>query len=256
MLLVQLYNFYLCSHYTLVVGNLYLLIVVLEFSCIFGAPAAGLMVYLCVACSSLCSGTEYPNGSSAGSEKTCDDVLGCQMPRQVHGCYLPTKGISFSNNLICSFFMLNSLEGNDEVMLLNTSFVGFVILSWIIFSSFFSIQFLWVVFVIIIGDATKSDVPAPLATKIYYSQRNQRLRSALSHLYYQASTKDHFGGVVKPQVLHSSAMPSRFSLPKNFSNEQIDDQQEKVCQSLLNIWYIIYSSSGCWGYDGLMNVWH
>ncbi|KAL3749354.1 hypothetical protein ACJRO7_010460 [Eucalyptus globulus] len=30
--------------------------------------------------------------------------------------------------------------------------------------------------------------PSPLATKIYYSQRNNRLRSAISHLYYMTST--------------------------------------------------------------------
>ncbi|KAI3756072.1 hypothetical protein L1987_55885 [Smallanthus sonchifolius] len=31
-------------------------------------------------------------------------------------------------------------------------------------------------------------VPAPLATKIFYSQRNQRLRSAISHMYYRSSS--------------------------------------------------------------------
>ncbi|KAK1430827.1 hypothetical protein QVD17_13864 [Tagetes erecta] len=36
-------------------------------------------------------------------------------------------------------------------------------------------------------------VAAPLATKIYYSQRNQRLRSAISHMYYRSSStqNDH-----------------------------------------------------------------
>ncbi|KAM7485133.1 hypothetical protein LguiA_001142 [Lonicera macranthoides] len=124
--------------------------------------ASGVTKSLCISTQEALTCREYPNGSSEGNEKTCDDVLGCQMPRQVHGCYLPTK-----------------------------------------------------------------DGPAPLATKIYYSQRNQRLRSALSHLYYEASTKDHFGGMLKPQVLHSVALPSWSSLPKNLSNEQIDDQQEK-----------------------------
>ncbi|KAL8264134.1 hypothetical protein R6Q59_022264 [Mikania micrantha] len=37
-------------------------------------------------------------------------------------------------------------------------------------------------------------VPAPLATKIFYSQRNQRLRSAISHMYYRSSfTQDDNG---------------------------------------------------------------
>ncbi|KAI4345485.1 hypothetical protein L6164_012606 [Bauhinia variegata] len=36
----------------------------------------------------------------------------------------------------------------------------------------------------------KKDFPAPLATKMYYSQRNNRLRAALSQLYYQESSKE------------------------------------------------------------------
>lgn len=31
-----------------------------------------------------------------------------------------------------------------------------------------------------------ADVPFPLASKIYYSQRNNRLRSALGYLYWEA----------------------------------------------------------------------
>ncbi|XP_076952423.1 uncharacterized protein LOC143626146 isoform X2 [Bidens hawaiensis] len=34
-------------------------------------------------------------------------------------------------------------------------------------------------------------VPAPLATKIFYSQRTQRLRSAIRDMYYSSSSTDH-----------------------------------------------------------------
>ncbi|KAK1395140.1 SCA7 domain-containing protein [Heracleum sosnowskyi] len=67
---------------------------------------------------------EYRNGSKTGSGKTSEHVVGYEMPRQVHNCYSPTRG-----------------------------------------------------------------VPAPLATKIYYCQRDQRIRSAISDLY-KASTDE------------------------------------------------------------------
>ncbi|KAK4372544.1 hypothetical protein RND71_007928 [Anisodus tanguticus] len=45
------------------------------------------------------------------------------------------------------------------------------------------------------------DVPHPLATKMYYSQRQLRLRSALSHLYYEASCSDSGSEFACPKVL-------------------------------------------------------
>ncbi|CAK9159759.1 unnamed protein product [Ilex paraguariensis] len=72
------------------------------------------------------------------------------------------------------------------------------------------------------AEAIKSDIPVPLATKVFYSQSNLRLRSALSHLYYEASAKEHCSDLLK-----GNAMPSWSSTPNNFSHEQNDDQQEK-----------------------------
>ncbi|OIV91946.1 hypothetical protein TanjilG_23207 [Lupinus angustifolius] len=37
---------------------------------------------------------------------------------------------------------------------------------------------------------TSNDFPAPLATKIYYPQRSNRLRAAIRHLYFQDSSED------------------------------------------------------------------
>ncbi|KAK9288970.1 hypothetical protein L1049_017441 [Liquidambar formosana] len=71
------------------------------------------------------------------------------------------------------------------------------------------------------------DVPVPLATKMYYSQRNHRLRSALSLMYYEASSKEHCSDLESPKVLHGNLMPPRVSSPKNSYDELMDDQPEK-----------------------------
>ncbi|GMP76773.1 hypothetical protein CsSME_00033309 [Camellia sinensis var. sinensis] len=77
------------------------------------------------------------------------------------------------------------------------------------------------------------DAPAPLATKVFYSQRNHRLRSALTYLYYEASFEEHSGDLVNQKTLN--AMPLQVSSPKNFSYEQINVQRGKeassVCQA-------------------------
>ncbi|KAI8561549.1 hypothetical protein RHMOL_Rhmol04G0348800 [Rhododendron molle] len=80
------------------------------------------------------------------------------------------------------------------------------------------------------------DVPAPLATKMFYSQRNHRLRSALTYLYYGEST-EHSGdfvnlksleGIAMPlNSLQDNAMPLQVLSPQNFSHEQNDVQSEK-----------------------------
>lgn len=78
---------------------------------------------------------------------------------------------------------------------------------------------------------TKSGAPVPLATKVYYSQRNHRFRSAISHLYFAASNEEHSSDLVRLKVLQGNMAP-QLSLPKNFSHEQMDSQLEKrVCHS-------------------------
>ncbi|PSR92652.1 SCA7 domain-containing protein [Actinidia chinensis var. chinensis] len=71
------------------------------------------------------------------------------------------------------------------------------------------------------------DVPAPLATKMFYSQRNHRLRSALTYLYYEASSKEHSGDFVNSKALQGNAVPLQVSSPKNFSHGKINVQREK-----------------------------
>ncbi|KAI3692501.1 hypothetical protein L6452_32317 [Arctium lappa] len=70
-------------------------------------------------------------------------------------------------------------------------------------------------------------VPAPLATKIFYSQRTQRLRSAISHMYYRSSTQ-HDHGLTNMQFSDSNKMPSWTSTHSYSCLEKIDDQHEKL----------------------------
>ncbi|XP_019075730.1 uncharacterized protein LOC100855402 isoform X3 [Vitis vinifera] len=52
-------------------------------------------------------------------------------------------------------------------------------------------------------------VPVPLATKMYYSQRNHRLRSAISHLYFAASNEGHCSDMRDTHFLPSMQNPDK-----------------------------------------------
>ncbi|XP_052190794.1 uncharacterized protein LOC127800296 isoform X2 [Diospyros lotus] len=78
------------------------------------------------------------------------------------------------------------------------------------------------------------DVPAPLATKMFYSQRNQRLRSALAYLYCEASSLKRSDDLVTPNSLQGNAMLVQISSPKNISHEEIDVQREKTVRHKLS----------------------
>ncbi|KAJ0807470.1 hypothetical protein HanLR1_Chr00c1229g0797521 [Helianthus annuus] len=71
---------------------------------------------------------------------------------------------------------------------------------------------IFVILYVLYGGTGMLNVLAPLATKIFYSQRNQRFRSAISHMYYRSSSStqhDHDLGYI------------------HFS--EIDEHREKVC---------------------------
>ncbi|XP_024996253.1 uncharacterized protein LOC112529278 isoform X2 [Cynara cardunculus var. scolymus] len=72
-----------------------------------------------------------------------------------------------------------------------------------------------------------STVPAPLATKIFYSQRTQRLRSAISHMYYRSSTQ-HDQGLSNMQFSDSNKMTPWTSAHSYSYPEKIDGQHEKL----------------------------
>ncbi|KAK6117330.1 hypothetical protein DH2020_048921 [Rehmannia glutinosa] len=64
-------------------------------------------------------------------------------------------------------------------------------------------------------------VPAPLATKIYYSQRSHHLRSAIRHMFFEEPSKE----VSNIEVLQVNAVPTQTPDPCNFYNEQVANQQ-------------------------------
>lgn len=73
-------------------------------------------------------------------------------------------------------------------------------------------------------------IPAPLATKIFYSQKAQRLRSAISHMYYRSSSStQHDNGLSNMQV-------SDYCHKNN-----IDDPHEKVYHKLYEFCYQVGS---------------
>ncbi|XP_031247842.1 uncharacterized protein LOC116105573 [Pistacia vera] len=75
------------------------------------------------------------------------------------------------------------------------------------------------------------DFPVPLATKIYYSQRNNRLKSALTHLYHEASSKEQGKDVVIPQAPCQSIV-SLQTLPQGGSSqEQVGGMLNKKLES-------------------------
>ncbi|XP_058082314.1 uncharacterized protein LOC131230412 isoform X2 [Magnolia sinica] len=80
-----------------------------------------------------------------------------------------------------------------------------------------------------------TDVPLPLATKMYHSQRS-RLRTALGHLYHVALAKEHENNHLTQKLVHGNSMlSSQISSPDNLLHEtQKDDmlQKEKDARAL------------------------
>ncbi|XP_062176227.1 uncharacterized protein LOC133881304 isoform X2 [Alnus glutinosa] len=68
-----------------------------------------------------------------------------------------------------------------------------------------------------------TNIPVPLATKMYYSQRNNRHRSAVTHLYCEASTKEHCSDMVSSKISQENMIPSQSSSPRDSSVEPMDE---------------------------------
>ncbi|PON80276.1 hypothetical protein PanWU01x14_007260 [Parasponia andersonii] len=78
------------------------------------------------------------------------------------------------------------------------------------------------------------DTPVPFATKIYYSQRNNRLRSALSHLYYEAvaSAEEFCRDTVNTNLSNENVYHSQASSQKDTSPHQINSESNGKKDSL------------------------
>lgn len=141
-----------------------------------------------------CLGLEFPKESQARTVKNIARVTSHQTPTKLDDYHLQSKGMSqmhiyrasvygYVCNL-CYLFWTNVCYNNDD-------------------------------------ETGMSSVPAPLATKIYYSQRNQRLRSAISHMYYRSSYTQHDNGL------------SNMEISDCYHHNNIDDQRDKVCDKLI-----------------------
>ncbi|KAL5782382.1 hypothetical protein ACOSP7_007411 [Xanthoceras sorbifolium] len=79
------------------------------------------------------------------------------------------------------------------------------------------------------------DVPVPLASKIYYSQRNNRLKSTFSHMYQEASIKELCNDVVIPHVSNQNTMPLQASSQGGSSHKQVDDLLNRKLESSVHM---------------------
>ncbi|XP_019418984.1 PREDICTED: uncharacterized protein LOC109329690 isoform X2 [Lupinus angustifolius] len=70
---------------------------------------------------------------------------------------------------------------------------------------------------------TNNDFPAPLATKMYYSQRNNRLRAAIRHLYFQELSDNMWNDAVSPNASHGEMLAFEDPCQKDPSFDQIDN---------------------------------
>lgn len=77
-------------------------------------------------------------------------------------------------------------------------------------------------------NAIIADIPVPLATKIYYSQRNTRLRLAVARMYHAASAKGINSNVVSPEVSQETIIQLPASSCKGCTHEQVGGLNKKV----------------------------
>ncbi|XP_027358853.1 uncharacterized protein LOC113867635 isoform X2 [Abrus precatorius] len=67
----------------------------------------------------------------------------------------------------------------------------------------------------------KNDFPAPLATKIYYSQRTNRLRATIRHLFFQNLSEQLCTDVVCPKTSDAEMVAFQHSSQRNPSFDQV-----------------------------------
>ncbi|XP_043806841.1 uncharacterized protein LOC110601259 isoform X3 [Manihot esculenta] len=71
------------------------------------------------------------------------------------------------------------------------------------------------------------DIPIPLSTKIYYSQRNNRLRLAVAHMYHASSVKGLTSNVASPEVSQETIIQLPASSCKGCTHEQVGGLNKK-----------------------------
>lgn len=105
------------------------------------------------------------------------------------------------------------------------------------------------------------NVPIPLASKIYYSQRNNRLRSALGYLYWEAvASSKEICNMVDHQITKEDIKQFHNTSQEESSQEQTSDiiGKKMDSQSLTSAWksdhnLAIFSSGKCLPAGGASN---
>jgi len=78
------------------------------------------------------------------------------------------------------------------------------------------------------------DFPAPLATKIYYSQRTNRLRATIRRLYFQDLSEELHTDVC-PKTSDAEMVTFQESSQRNPSFDPVDKEQVDVLPSYLRL---------------------
>ncbi|KAF9673514.1 hypothetical protein SADUNF_Sadunf10G0032200 [Salix dunnii] len=81
----------------------------------------------------------------------------------------------------------------------------------------------------------KPDIPAPIATKVYCSQRITRLRSAVAYLHHATSAEGLQNNMVSSELSQESIMQLLASSQKGSLDSQTDDLIDDVPSPVDNI---------------------
>lgn len=85
------------------------------------------------------------------------------------------------------------------------------------------------------------DFPAPLATKIYYSQRTNRLRAAIRHMYFENLSEELCTDVAGQKTSLGETVALQDSSLGDPSFQQMDNVLNKeVCQSSIFLIKVIW----------------
>lgn len=75
--------------------------------------------------------------------------------------------------------------------------------------------------VVAIFSAAQADVPAPLATKIYYSQRNNRLRSEIGYMFHASDSQELYYNIKVEEATQLDITQSKISLQRSTPSGQV-----------------------------------
>lgn len=87
----------------------------------------------------------------------------------------------------------------------------------------------------------KLGIPVPLATKIYYSQRNHDLRRAIRDMFYDEPSNVAYYDASNSELVQANVIAAQTSSNSSFDHEQDVNQQVSVKFEL----FTVFSSLCC-----------